>query len=131
MRDNEYVSGMLERDGGEEVPSFFDDGTLDRRETDDDLDEDGRHLLKTASAGNGYIHVTYFLNGTEVSVDGKDFTEGRESRTIARMEAAVRELQLRGLIEDRSGKGEVFEVTHAGYHVADALPADGLGPANS
>ena len=62
------------------------------------------------------------------SMGGTDYQAGKMTlasealgREAARWQAAVNELNERGLISDLNGKGQVFEVTHQGFLLADEL----------
>ena len=61
------------------------------------------------------------MDGVHVQVNRTSMTAGADRRTIARWEAAVRQLEKLGLIEDRSHKGEVFDLTSDGWEIGDYL----------
>jgi len=85
------------------------------------LTEEARSLLKaTASKDDGSILKIATLGGRFIRAGGQTFGEGR-GRESARWEAALDELERNGLVIGRGYKGEVYELTHEGWAVADAL----------
>ncbi|TPN80645.1 hypothetical protein FJ987_01005 [Mesorhizobium sp. CU2] len=131
MRENSYVSSMLKSDGAASgVETQFGPPVAIPSSPARSVSDDGLRVLKAAAVGNGTVIVRRYLSGTVVSAGRQQFAgQGADSRTIARMTAAVSELSHLGLLEDRSGKGQLFRVTHQGYQAADALPDDFAGPA--
>ncbi|TPL90239.1 DUF4062 domain-containing protein [Mesorhizobium sp. B2-3-12] len=131
MRENNYVSGMLNSKGTAPAETQHNAWPLSQSaRTTSFVGADGQRLLKAAAVGNGSVMVRRYLGGTLISAGRQDFTkDDSDSRTVAQMTAAVRELADHGLIEDRNGKGQLFQVTHQGYQVADELPDDFAGPA--
>jgi hypothetical protein len=79
-------------------------------------------LLKEASRDSGgtIIRVRY-LSGTEIQTNEKNLIPSNEAREIAKWEAALKELDSKNLVIDLDRKGEVFEITHLGYQVADVM----------
>ena len=69
-----------------------------------------REILKAASFG-----------GLTIQANGKSFTERGNARSEANWEQALEDLLDYGLVSDPKGKGQVFEVTHKGFQVADSL----------
>lgn len=127
MRENAYVSSMLNSKGN--APETQVSQPLDHGRDAASFSDDALRLLKTAAVGNGAIMVRKWMGNTQISAGRRVFTPSTEDRrTIARMTAAVRELADRGLIEDRSGGGQLFYVTHEGYQAADDLAEDFVGP---
>ncbi|CUS37658.1 DUF4062 domain-containing protein [Candidatus Nitrospira nitrificans] len=91
-----------------------------------ELSEAARDLLLEAlQDANGAIMRLTTMDGAHVQTNGRDFVEPGSARSAARWRGAVDELHGLGLSEDRTGKGEVFFVTDAGYHVGSLL---GGGP---
>jgi hypothetical protein len=78
-------------------------------------------LLAAATEGDGVIMRLAHLGGTDIQAGGRNFVESNDRRSVAKWEAAVDELERNGLIEDKSGKQEVYFVTHEGYRVSDSL----------
>lgn len=50
-----------------------------------------------------------------ITIGGKKFPETHDPRSEALYKVALEELECYGLIEDRTGKGQVFHVTAYGY----------------
>jgi hypothetical protein len=59
--------------------------------------------------------------GLDVQVNEVEFTTNATARDRKRWATAVRELTHLGLLEDRSHKGEVFELTNEGWDLAEQL----------
>jgi hypothetical protein len=83
---------------------------------------DPRGVVGVMRAVDGLLHVT---------VGGKQAADPRDSRSVALLRGAIRQLLQNGLFENRGGEsyGEWFSVTAEGYRVADELRAQGLGTA--
>jgi len=86
-----------------------------------ELSNEAKALLIAAAKEDGLITRVAYLSGMDIQAGGRNFVENGDRRDIAMWEAAVEELARAGLTEDRSGKREVYLVTHAGYRAADAL----------
>lgn len=62
------------------------------------------------------------LGGLTIEASGTTLVgEGSDPREEANWRSALKELFDNALVEDRSGKGEVFQLTQRGYDVADAI----------
>jgi hypothetical protein len=83
------------------------------------LGEEALLLLAAAAEGDGMVTHMRYLDGSRIQADGKDFMEDNSPRTAAKWEAAINELVKVGYIEDKTGKGEVYNVTRAGYDILD------------
>ena len=99
-------------------------------ETNEDLDpdshvptitEDARALLVEAAKDKqmGAIVKTKTLGGTYINTSGKNFADPADRRSIARWEAAMRELVEMGYLEDPSGKDSLYQLTHEGFEAAE------------
>lgn len=86
------------------------------------LSNEAKILVAAASEGDGVIMRLAYLGGTEIQAGGRNFIETNDRRSIAKWEAGLDELERLGLAEDKTGKREVYLVTHEGYRVADGLP---------
>lgn len=75
-------------------------------------------LVEAARDPNGIIMRIDTLAGTLVQTNSREFAKNGEARNEAKWRGAVDELQQKGLVEDRTGKGEVFFVTSEGYDAA-------------
>lgn len=91
------------------------------------LSQDALELLLAAAAGGGDIVRMAYLGGRVITAGGRNFTEGTDPRSVARWEAAIQELSEAGLVENLGGKGQIFQVTHRGYHVVDTQPSSSAG----
>ena len=86
------------------------------------LSEDAKELLNEATRDRaGFIMAV----GGIIQTNEKQFGERRNPRSQAKWKAALEELFDQILIEDPSGKSEVFKVTNMGYQVADELANEG------
>jgi hypothetical protein len=85
------------------------------------LSEEACTLLKAAAAReNGVIMKILHLNGLIIQTGGQNFG-GELGREAAKWENALSELQVMDLVVARGYKDQVFELTHKGWEVADAL----------
>lgn len=87
-----------------------------------DLTYEAKILLREASQdpSGTILHVRY-IGGTDLQTNGKNLMESSERRLVAKWEAALQELASNELVIQRGNKGEVFEVSNAGYELADKL----------
>lgn len=86
------------------------------------LNEKSRILLKEASNDeHGIILHMRFIGGEEIQTNGRSLIESGNRREVAAWESALQELVDKGLAVDRSGKQEYFEITDAGYRMADMI----------
>ena len=86
------------------------------------LSEDARELLVAATkSSDRAILKAAASGGLTIQANGKSFTERGNARSEARWEQALQDLLDDGLVKDPKGKGQVFEVTHKGFEVADGL----------
>jgi hypothetical protein len=89
------------------------------------LSETARTALLEASVDpSGNILRADFDGGLAFLINGKEFPEEQNPRSMARWEAAIQELENSNLLIDRKGLREVFHVTEEGYRVAEILRAD-------
>lgn len=92
------------------------------------LSDEARVLLKAASEKeDGTILKIAYMGGRVLQAGGKQFG-GERGRESAKWENALNELIENDLVVARGYKDQVFELTHHGWSVADALeqnvPAD-------
>jgi hypothetical protein len=81
-------------------------------------------LLKAASKDkHGVIMKLATIGGRFIQAGGASFG-GQGGRENAKWEHALNELLALNLIIARGYKGEVFELTHEGWAVADTIPSD-------
>lgn len=85
------------------------------------LSEEARSLLLAAASDkNGIILKPQTLSSRSIQAGGSNF--GHESqRDYAKYEAALEELVSYELAKDRAYKGEMYELTHAGWELASSL----------
>lgn len=99
--------------------------TLEQQSTNTDsvqLSEEAKELLVEATNGReGIILMVRTMGGLIFQANGKDFGEVSNRRSEAKWEQAIRDLLNLGLIEDPTGKDELFKATHKGFEVADEL----------
>ncbi len=76
-------------------------------------------LAEAARSSNGMIAKVRTMKGMSILANGKSFGEMGDARSEARWEKALHELQQEGLVLDRYGGDEAFEVTHDGFEAAD------------
>lgn len=85
------------------------------------LSSEAVEILKAASENkNGSIRKPQTLGGRFVLAGSKSFG-GEGSREYAKYEAALEELVGHGLAKATGSKGEMFDLTHKGWQVADEL----------
>lgn len=86
------------------------------------LSSEAKILLKEASQDSGgtIIHARY-IGGTAVQANGKNLIPSDDRREVAKWEDALAQLVTEDLVVDRSGKGEVFQITNLGYQTADMI----------
>jgi hypothetical protein len=85
------------------------------------LSQEAQTLLKTAAEReNGTILKLAFVGGRVIQAGGQKFG-GERGREAAKWENALEELEVKGLVVARGYKGEVYELTHAGWQLADVL----------
>jgi hypothetical protein len=120
LNDNPYLSGLIgaaETWGGVGTPSVV------MRPPGSDLANETRKLLIEASKDtNGMILQTSTIGGWGLQVNGKTLNEG-DARSTAKWKAALEDLERRALIRAMGLKREVFELTDAGFTLADRLRA--------
>jgi hypothetical protein len=85
------------------------------------MSEEARNLLKAAAENeNGTILKIALLGGTEIHA-GHQTYGGGSARAAAKWEYALNELVQLGLVVARGSKDQVFELTHKGWELIDAL----------
>ena len=98
--------------------------SVSNAESQQGLSDEAKSLLIEAIKDNSRsILRIRVMGGLEISTNGKEFPEMGNGRSEALWEQVLLELVGLGLIQDISGKGEIFQVTYAGFESADALSA--------
>ena len=117
LRDNEYF-----HEAGD-IARFDLEDLVDEEPMESGLSNEAKVLLKEASRDqNGVIMSVRFIGGQVIQTNGRNLVDSGDRRSVARWEAALAELLDNGLVIPRGHKGEVFEVTDAGYRLADTFP---------
>ena len=78
-------------------------------------------LAEAAKDKMRMIHRIRSMGGTSITTNNQKLCERGNSRSEAKWEQAIKDLLLRGLIEDPNGSGQTFEVTHKGFQTADEI----------
>jgi hypothetical protein len=79
-----------------------------------------REILKAAAQGkSGSIMRMSYIGGRTIQAGHRTFGEGN-SRDFAKYDSALNDLVSKGLVSAVGHKGEMFELTHAGWQLADA-----------
>jgi hypothetical protein len=87
-----------------------------------ELNEDEEGLLKAASQdAHGIIHRIRVAAGTYIETNRTHFVSEQSPREIAKWDAVLGSLVNKGLVKKVGYKGEVFEITSAGFKVVDTL----------
>lgn len=86
-------------------------------------------LSEAAKDPSGTVLMVEYLAGMNVQTNSKSLVPEGDRRAAAAYRAAVEELVQLEYLRDLGSKGEVFEVTHAGYKAADRLAARAAGGA--
>ena len=84
-------------------------------------DEAMELLIEAAKDSDGRIISLRSFGGLSIETNGKSFVESGDVRSEAKWEQAIRELLDQAYVEDRSGDGQVFNVTYLGFEAADSL----------
>ena len=86
------------------------------------LSNDAKELLLEATQDpSATIIMSRGMGVKEIQTNGKLFGERGNRRSEARWEQAIRDLQSLGLVEDKVGADQIFEVTHSGFEFAKNL----------
>ncbi len=86
------------------------------------LSENAATLLKEASSdAKGLIIRRRKISDTVIKTNEKNFVQNNDMVDIIRWEAAIRELEYKGLIEDMDHSGEYYKLTGEGKLVAKLL----------
>lgn len=113
LRKNEYLTDLVGAN------SQVDERTERLEGRGPKLSADARELLKAAGGDtHGMIMKREFLNGQQINAGERVF--GNDSRReFSRWVAAIDELVNCGLITARGYKGDLFELTHEGWLLAE------------
>ena len=78
-------------------------------------------LLDAARSADDTIMAYKVMAGLGIRTGNRTFVEPGDRRSEARWKRALEELEQNGLVEALSYKREVFQLTHAGFAMADTL----------
>lgn len=78
-------------------------------------------LLEATEDKSGTILHARYIGGTSIQTNGKNQIPTDDRETVAKWEAALRELVKNELAEEVGTKGEIFQITASGYNVARLL----------
>lgn len=110
LKDNQYIKGIMPVapiGGGTGLTNIL------------TLSEDERSILMAAAEAHGIILKIGFIGGTSIQTGNKKFGDSKNSRSIAKWEAIIDKLRERGMMHDKSGKGEFFSITDLGYQAIE------------
>ena len=85
------------------------------------ISDDARELLYAARSEDATIMAYRVMPGLVIRTRNRVFAERGDTRSAARWKSALEELEQSSLIEALSDKREVFQLTHAGFAMADTL----------
>jgi hypothetical protein len=115
LQDNPYLKNILTHGAGTDLDEV--ELLVSGRLT---ISTDAREILAAAAAAqDGAVMILRHMGGTTIQAGRQAFGESENRRSMARWEAAVRELGDRGLITDLNGQGESFQVNDAGYRLVE------------
>ena len=103
------------------VPNTGKEQSLHVSSTPQLSDEAMELLIEAAKDSDGRIISLRPFGGLSIETNGKSFVESGDVRSEAKWEQAIRELLDQAYVEDRSGDGQVFNVTYLGFEAADSL----------
>lgn len=86
-------------------------------------------LSEAAKDPSGTVIMVEYLAGMAVETNGRSLVPEGDNRIAAAFRDAIEKLVELDLLRDAGSKGEVFELTHAGYQAADRLAMRGAGGA--
>ena len=117
IANNPYIRTLLKSDASSVAIS----PTADPEGTSISLSADAAALLAAAAEEkDGTILKLVYLSGKHIQAGSKRFGDG-SNREYAKWEGVLENLISEGLVVGRGYKDQVFELTHAGWQVADAL----------
>lgn len=118
--DSEGSSGT-----GLETVNLEESEYREEKEFSEQLTDNQQKLLIEASNDPGGIVIKlHTLGGVRFLTNRQEFGELRNPRSRAEWEEVLKKLCALGLLEERGYKGEMFEITHLGYKVADYLKSE-------
>lgn len=89
---------------------------------EEQLSEEARTLITEASNDpSGRIGYFQSMDGTDLSTNGKNYTEDKSPRNVSIWKGALEELRDSRLVDDVGYEGELFTVSRKGYEVAERI----------
>lgn len=88
---------------------------------DDELSADAMTLLKAGAKNQGSIWKLPMLGGPRIQAGDGNAFGGGHPREFARWEHALNELVSAGLVAAKGHKGELYDLTHLGWTLAESL----------
>jgi hypothetical protein len=120
LNQNEYLRGLLRAARGTTPPGIPVESNASAVEQA--LSNEAKRLLVEASLDKGGVILRVAtLGGRYIQTNAKNMGDPSDRRSMARWEYALEQLLGEGLVVPRGQKGQVFEVTEAGYQLAEAL----------
>ena len=80
-----------------------------------------RIILETYYDHNGQLMFVVYMDGFQISANNKVLNEDSTARTKAVWKSAVKELLDYEILSPIGYKGEIFELTHTGFRIAEHL----------
>ena len=117
LSHNKYIQGLI---SSVAIDIKTDNSAEDVAVLKCNLSDDAKQILKAAAKVNGVIRKIAQLGGTLLQAGNESFG-GDHGRESAKWVAAFEELEHQKLVVGKGHKGELFEITHKGWEVADAL----------
>lgn len=120
LRENPYLQSLVAVD----FTATFEEAV--RYDPKPQLTAQAWEVLRLAAGSrDNLIMIRKFIGGTQVQAGGKQVaSDGVDRRELARWIAAVESLERYDLTRDINGKGEIFEVTDAGYQLVEDNPVE-------
>jgi hypothetical protein len=120
LRDNPYLKALSKKPLTTPTGIGAAPGFLPARPQGVGLSGEARQLLTTAATDQqGIIIFLRTLSGALIQAGETPFGDPQNQRSVAKWEAAVRELERAGLVRDTDGAGKYFRVTDAGYSAVE------------
>lgn len=127
LQKSQYLKGLVSQlpvTGGFGVPSVQQTPANPLAELAASLIPEAQTLIgEAAKDPSGSIYKLATMGGRFIQTNGKSFGEPSDRRSSARWEHAMDQLVNGEFVVARGFKGEVFEMTEAGYQLADFIQA--------
>lgn len=117
LSTNAYLNGVVDSVEVDSVPIRVEDST---ESNGMQLSADQAELLTAALKGKGMIMKKAAIGARAILAGGQSFGES-SSRDYARWESVLEDLMAEGLVVERGYKGQIYELTHLGWTIAEGL----------